>query len=91
MLDKKTLIINAGKIKPQVLISYILMNKWVEISIKRNDIKIFQYKYENDYFEQIIIPMNNELYDFNLAMYEAIKTLAEVEKKGYRTVYIFFV
>lgn len=81
MLDKKTLIINAGKIKPQVLISYILMNKWVEISIKRNDIKIFQYKYENDYFEQIIIPMNNELYDFNLAMYEAIKTLAEVEKK----------
>lgn len=69
------------KLNPLAVTRYLTETNWELYPIKRNDIKIFQYKKEN-LFEQITIPLDKMLRDYKNAMYDAICKVASVEKKS---------
>lgn len=75
MKDKRILQINS-----YLIIKHLIKTKWQEFHIKNNDIRIFQY-IQNDMFVQVRVPVNKELIDYDQAMYDVIRTVAEVEKK----------
>ncbi len=69
------------KLNPLAVTRYLTETNWELYPIKRNDIKIFQYKKEN-LFEQITIPLDKMLRDYKNAMYDAVCKVASVEKKS---------
>ena len=69
------------KLNPLAVTRYLTETNWELYPIKRNDIKIFQYKKEN-LFEQITIPLDKMLRYYKNAMYDAICKVASVEKKS---------
>lgn len=69
------------KLNPLAVTKYLTETNWELYPIKRNDIKIFQYKKEN-LFEQITIPLDKMLRDYKNAMYDAVCKVASVEKKS---------
>lgn len=75
MKDKRIL-----QIKPYLIIEHLIKMNWQEFQIKNNDIRIFQYT-QNDMFVQVRVPLNRELIDYDQAMYNVIRIVAEVEKK----------
>ena len=75
MKDKRIL-----QIKPYLIIEHLIKMNWQEFQIKNNDIRMFQY-IQNDMFVQVRVPVNRELIDYDQAMYDVIRTVAEVEKK----------
>lgn len=70
----------SGKIKPSVIKRYLEENGWKLFETKRSDISIYQY-FQNDQFEQVTIPNERTLFDYSMAMYDAVRTIAAVEKK----------
>lgn len=69
------------KLNPLAVTKYLSETNWELYPIKRNDIKIFQYKKE-DLFEQVTIPLDKKLRDYKNAMYDAVCKTAYVEKKS---------
>ena len=69
------------KLNPLAVTKYLSETNWEQYPIKRNDIKIFQYKKE-DLFEQVTIPLDKKLRDYKNAMYDAVCKIAYVEKKS---------
>lgn len=68
------------KLNPLAVAKYLSDTKWILYPVKRKDIKIFQYKEEN-FFEQITIPLDKTLRDYKYTMYDAICKIAYIEKK----------
>lgn len=69
------------KLNPLAVTKYLSETNWELYPIKRNDIKIFQYKKE-DLFEQVTIPLDKKLRDYKNAMYDSVCKIAYVEKKS---------
>lgn len=59
------------KLNPLAVTKYLSETNWELYPIKRNDIKIFQYKKE-DLFEQVTIPLDKKLRDYKNAMYDSV-------------------
>lgn len=70
----------AGRVNPFVIKRYLKGNGWVSFKTKRDDISIFQY-IEADRFEQVTIPNDRMLFDYSMALYQAIRTVADVEER----------
>ena len=70
----------SGKISPFVIKRHLEENGWKPFETKRDDISVYQY-FEDNRFEQVTIPNDRELFDFSLAMYHAVRTIAYVEGK----------
>lgn len=68
----------AGRVNPFVIKRYLKGNGWVPFKTKRDDISIFQYT-ESDRFEQVTIPNDRMLFDYSMALYQAIRAVADVE------------
>ena len=69
------------KLNPLAVTKYLSETNWELYPIKRNDIKIFQYKKE-DLFEQVTIPLDKKLRDYKNVMYDSVCKIAYVEKKS---------
>ena len=59
------------KLNPLAVTKYLSETNWEQYPIKRNDIKIFQYKKE-DLFEQVTIPLDKKLRDYKNVMYDSV-------------------
>ena len=70
------------KINPLAFAKYLTSTGWILFPTKKDYIKIFQFKLANDDFYQVIIPMDKTLSDYKNAMYDAIITVADVEKQS---------
>lgn len=69
----------AAKINPIAFSKYLLDTGWSQFLSKRKDIRIFQKNVGT--FYQVIIPMDIVLSDYNNALFEACKKVAESESK----------
>lgn len=78
----------AGKINSLAFAKYLKETGWKQYTTKREDIKIFQLN-GDDKLEQITIPMQKELRDYNQAMYDAVAILAHVENKSVEQVMLY--
>ena len=68
----------SGRINPFVIKRYLKGNGWVPFKTKRNDISIFQY-IKDGQFEQVTIPNDRALFDYSMALYQAVRIVADVE------------
>ena len=68
----------SGRINPFVIKRYLKGNGWVPFKTKRNDISIFQY-IKDGQFEQVTIPNERALFDYSMALYQAVRIVADVE------------
>lgn len=66
-----------AKINPLVFSKYLEDTGWLRFRTKRKDIRIYQKDCEK--FFQVTIPMDDKLSDYNFAMFEACKKVAEYE------------
>lgn len=66
-------------INPLHFSDYLVETGWKEFKRKNPLIRLFQF--DDGTFYQIIIPIDSSLSDYQEAMYEAIKTLSEKEKR----------
>lgn len=60
--------------------AYLLNTGWKRVQSKREYIGIFIREYNND-FEEIILPFDNDVADYDKTMYEALKTISRVENR----------
>ena len=65
------------RINPMAFAQYLGTNGWSQFRTKRTDIRVFQKDCEK--FIQVTIPMDNNLADYDIALYEACKKVAECE------------
>lgn len=68
----------SGRINPFVIKRYLKGNGWIPFKIKRDDISVFQYTKDGQ-FEQVTIPNDRTLFDYSVALYQAVRTIADVE------------
>ena len=78
----------AGKINSLAFGKYLKETGWNQFITKKTTIKIFQYEKEN-IFEQVTIPIDKSLRDYNTAMYEAVKIVSRVENKTVEQVMLY--
>lgn len=78
----------AGKISSLAFAKYLKETGWTQYKTKREEIRIFQLNVNNE-LQQITIPMQKELRDYNQAMYDAVTVLASVEKKSIEQVMLY--
>lgn len=76
------------KISPLAFAKYLKDMGWEQFQSKRQYIKIFQYE-KNDVFFQVVIPTEKKLSDYKEAMYKAVVTVAEAEKKSVEQVMLY--
>lgn len=76
------------KLNPIAVAKYLTETNWRVFPIKRTDIKVFQY-IDGDIFEQITIPLDKTLRDYNSAMYYAIERVAFIEKKSVEQIMLY--
>ncbi|MEG1312612.1 MAG: hypothetical protein RR942_18635 [Romboutsia sp.] len=69
---------NLESIKLSDLYQYLYNNHWKQINTKLNNAKRFEKTYDGDTFI-LIVPKSDELSDYKQRIYEAIKTLSELE------------
>lgn len=69
------------EVNPLVICDYLSENGWNIFEQKRQDIKIYQCN-KNDTFEQVTIPLDKSLRDYKVAIFTALKTIADVENKS---------
>lgn len=70
----------AGQINPFVMKRYLKGNGWVLFKTKRDDISVFQYINDGQ-FEQVTIPNDRTLFDYSMALYQAVRVMADIERK----------
>ena len=68
----------SGRINPFVIKRYLKGNGWVPFKTKRDDISVFQY-IKDGQFEQVTIPNDRTLFDYSMALYQAVRAVADVE------------
>lgn len=76
------------KISPIAFAKYLKDTGWALFQTKRENIKIFQFERNDDFF-QVIIPMERRLNDYREAMYKAVETVAKVEAKSIEQVMLY--
>lgn len=76
------------KLNPIAVAKYLSETGWNHYTSKRNDIKIFQY-IDGDIFEQVTIPIDKALRDYNIAMYSAVEKIALIEKKSVEQIMLY--
>ena len=81
MISSADLLKLSAQINPFAFIRYLRETDWNLFPRKREDIKIFQYEKNDDFF-QITIPIDKELADYKETMLSAVKTVAKVENKS---------
>ena len=70
-----------SKINPFSFARYLECTGWRNIPRKRRDIRVYQYVTDDD-FEQVTIPLDYDLSDYNEAMISAAETVAKTEGKS---------
>ena len=76
------------KINPLAFSKYLKDTGWNLFQTKRKDVKVYQYE-KDDEFYQVTVPLEKRLADYKDAMYKAIITVAEVEKKSIEQVMVY--
>lgn len=75
-------------LNPLAVCKYLDETGWECIPLKRNNIKIYQYK-RKDIFEQVNVPISKELIDYKQAMYNVVKTISDIEKKSVEQIMLY--
>lgn len=75
-------------LNPLAVCRYLDETGWEYIPLKRNNIKIYQYK-RKDIFEQVNVPISKELIDYKQAMYNVVKTISDIEKKSVEQIMLY--
>lgn len=70
------------KINPLVFTRYLKETGWIPFPTKKEYVKIYQIKTADGAAFQVNLPMDKSLSDFKSAMYQAIETVAFVEKQS---------
>lgn len=70
----------AAKIPTSNMIQHLEATGWKSFKVKRKDIAVYQYTTDS-VFEQVTIPLDEQLSDFSYAMYTAVKSIAAIESK----------
>lgn len=78
----------AAKINSLAFAKYLKETGWNLYVTKKTSVRIFQY-IKGDIFEQVTIPMDKSLRDYSEAMYNAIVTVAGIEKKSVEQVMLY--
>ncbi|HJA94751.1 MAG TPA: hypothetical protein H9717_16820 [Candidatus Eisenbergiella merdipullorum] len=76
------------KINPLAFSKYLKETGWKLFPTKRTYLKIYQYENKDEFF-QVIIPFEKRLSDYKEAMYKAVTTVAEMEKKSVEQVMLY--
>ena len=69
----------AETINPFAFDRYLKDTGWILFPSKRTNIKVYQITVKSGNAFQVVIPMDKSLSDFKEAIYQAVKTVAEVE------------
>lgn len=77
------------KINPLAFAKYLKDTGWNLVPTKRTYIKIFQIVKEKDEAFQVIIPLDKTFSDYKYTMYQAIETVAYVEKQSPEQLLLF--
>lgn len=78
----------AEKLNPLAVSKYLDETGWNAFPFKRTDIKVYQYKKDNNLY-QINIPLEKSLADYKHAMYDAAEKIAIVEGKSIEQVMLY--
>lgn len=78
----------AEKLNPLAVSKYLDETGWRVFPFKRTDIKVYQYKKDNNLY-QINIPLEKSLADYKHAMYDATEKIAAVEGKSIEQVMLY--
>ena len=70
------------KINPLAFARYLKETGWIPFPTKKEYVKIYQIKTADGAAFQVNLPMDKSLSDFKSAMYQAIETVAFVEKQS---------
>ncbi len=76
------------EINPFTVCKYLEQTDWKQFQFKRTGVKVYQ-KYINDVFEQVIVPMDKSFLDYKNTMFDAVKTIADTEKKTLEQIMLF--
>ena len=78
----------AEKLSPLAVSRYLDETGWTVFPLKRTDVKVYQYKKDNNLL-QINIPLEKSLADYKQSMYEAVKKIALAENKSIEQVMLY--
>ena len=67
----------AGKINSLAFARYLKETGWTPFTMKKTSVKIFQFE-QNEIFEQVTVPIDKSLRDFNSAMYDVDWMFTEI-------------
>ncbi|MDO4804497.1 MAG: hypothetical protein Q4A32_06740 [Lachnospiraceae bacterium] len=77
----------AKGLNPIAFAKYLEDTGWSHFRTKRKDVRVFQK--EKDKFYQVTIPMEDTLSDYNEALYQACKTVAECEDRPLEGLFLY--
>lgn len=76
------------KLNPLSVSKYLDETGWKIFPFKRTDIKVYQYKKDNNFY-QVNIPLEKSLADYKHAMYDAVEKIAVIEDKSIEQVMLY--
>ncbi|MCD8325155.1 MAG: hypothetical protein LUC90_00265 [Lachnospiraceae bacterium] len=76
------------KLNPLAVCRYLDETGWSLFPYKRENVKIYQLA-EGDMFEQIMVPMDKGFRDYRQIMYDAVQTIARIEKRPVEQVMLY--
>lgn len=79
-----------SKIDPYIIMTYLKKMRWEIYPLDRKDIRIFQYR-RGEMFEQVTIPLNRSLRDYDYAMYDTVCKIAHIENRSVKQQIMYFV
>ncbi len=68
------------KIEPLKFVKFLRLDGWREFLVKNRKVKVFQKEVGAEFF-QVKIPLDDELSDYNRAMFQAVQTVAQVKQE----------
>ena len=68
----------SSHVTPFAFVRYLQANGWVALDQKREGIAVCKY-HNGEQFEQVSIPLDSTLHDYALAMYLAVRDVADLE------------
>jgi len=69
-----------GKLDPFKFVKFLRLDDWREFPVKNPKIKVFQKENEEDFF-QATIPLDDELSDYERAMFQAVQTVSQARRE----------
>lgn len=76
------------KLNPLAVCKYLEQTDWVLFPFMRTDVKVYQIS-KDDYFKQVMVPMDKSLADYKKVMYDVVFNLADVEGKSVEQVMLY--